>query len=416
MPNPASGVFKQVAYKVESAYGAAPGQSGAQALRRVQSTLDLTKETYQSQEIRTSQQMADFRHGVRSVTGKIGGELSPGTWADFLRLALRRDFTAVTAIASLSVTIASTTSNRYTVTRSTGSWLTDGVKVGMVGRLSGGTLNVANSAKNLLVVALTATVATVLVLNGSAMVAEGPIASVTFTPTGKRTYTPTSGHTDNSMSVEHWYSDLGQSELFLGLKPTKIAIGLPATGLATVDVDMVGQDVADTTAKRGSVALTSQYFTSPTAANGAGLAAAVNGAVCIGGVPVATITGATLDIASNYTGDAVVGSNIKPFQFAGRVLVTGQITAYFDSVTLRDAFWAETEVEIVMAFSSDNTATSEFMAFTVSRVKTGGAAKDDGEKALVQTIPFQALERVSGGGAGTAYDQTTLAVQDSLAA
>ena len=214
-----------------------------------------------------------------------------------------------------------------------------------------------------------------LVLNGSAMVAEGPIASVTFTPTGKRTYTPTSGHTDNSMSVEHWYSDLGQSELFLGLKPTKIAIGLPATGLATVDVDMVGQDVADTTAKRGSVALTSQYFTSPTAANGAGLAAAVNGAVCIGGVPVATITGATLDIASNYTGDAVVGSNIKPFQFAGRVLVTGQITAYFDSVTLRDAFWAETEVEIVMAFSSDNTATSEFMAFAVSRVKTGGAAR-----------------------------------------
>ena len=146
MPNPASG-FKQVAYKVESAYGVAPGQSGAQALRRVQSTLDLTKETYQSQEIRTSQQMADFRHGVRSVTGKIGGELSPGTWADFLRLALRRDFTAVTAIASLSVTIASTTSNRYTVTRSTGSWLTDGVKVGMVGRLSGGTLNVSNSAK-----------------------------------------------------------------------------------------------------------------------------------------------------------------------------------------------------------------------------------------------------------------------------
>ena len=65
----AAGVFKQLTYKVESTYGTVPGASAAQALRRVTSDLSLTKQTYQSNEIRTDQQMQDYRHGVRSVEG-----------------------------------------------------------------------------------------------------------------------------------------------------------------------------------------------------------------------------------------------------------------------------------------------------------------------------------------------------------
>jgi hypothetical protein len=48
------------------------------------------------------------------------------------------------------------------------------------------------------------------------------------------------------------------------------------------------------------------------------------------------------------------------------------------------------------------------------RVKLGGSAKDDGEKGLVQTIPYQALFNGSGG-TGTTSEQTTLVIQDSLA-
>ena len=77
----ASGIFKQVAIKRELVYGTAPAASGAQLLRRAQSTIDLTKETYQSGEIRPDMQVADFRHGVRNVAGSIAGELSPGTFA-----------------------------------------------------------------------------------------------------------------------------------------------------------------------------------------------------------------------------------------------------------------------------------------------------------------------------------------------
>lgn len=412
----ASGVFKQLAYKLESSYGVAPGQASAQSLRRVQSTLDLTKDTYQSAEIRTDQQMADFRHGVRRVAGQIQGELSPGTWKDLFATILKRDFAAVTASTAVSLTIAGT-GPTYTLTRAAGSWLTDGYKVGMVVRLSVGSLNAANINKNLLIVDITsATVMSVMPLNGVALVAEGPIAGCTVTATGKSTYIPATGHTDKSLAFEHWYSDPGfaQSELFLGCKLSQAQIELPPTGIATINWDVMGQDMAETTAKRGGVAPTAQYFTSPTAATATGLVQSVNGVVRIGGVSVAVLTGLSLTIASNYTGDPVVGSNVVPNQFPGRVLVSGQATMYFDGVTMRDAFINESEVDILAAFSSDNTANSDFITMVLPRVKFGGAQKDDGEKGLVQTVPFQALFN-SVGGTGVKTEKTTLLIQDSQA-
>ena len=106
MSTPASGLFKTIAYKAETTFGTAPSASGAQSLRRVQSTLDLTKETYQSNEIRRDFQLADFRHGVRRVEGRISGELSPATYKDFIECALKRNFAAVTPITGASLTIA----------------------------------------------------------------------------------------------------------------------------------------------------------------------------------------------------------------------------------------------------------------------------------------------------------------------
>lgn len=397
----ASGVFKQLAYKAEATWGTAPSASGAQALRRISSSLDLSKETYQSNEIRTDLQLNDFRHGVRSVAGKVTGDLSAGTWSDFMAAILKRDYAAVTAIASLSITIAGAGPS-YTVTRGSGSWITDGLKVGDVFRLTG-SFNAANSAKNLFVVSLTATIATVIVLNGSSLVAEGPVASATATVVGKKTFVPTSGHTDKSFSIEHWFSDISQSEVFTGCKPSACAISLPPTGIATIDWDFMGKDV--TTAA-------SQYFTSPTAASTTGSLAAVNGVVRVGSATVATITGLTLNIAANFTGEAVVGSNTKPVMTPGRVLVTGQATCYFEDATFRDVFLNETETSIMAAFTSDNTAASDFVSFVLPRVKFGGSTKDDGEKGIVQTIPFQALFN-SAGGTGTNAEKTTLVVQDS---
>ena len=400
----ASGLFKQVIYKKEVTYGVVPVAASAQLIRRVESSIDLTKETYQSNEIRPDQQIADFRHGVRKVDGSINGELSPKTYSDFMAALLKRIFTAGASAAGASITIAGA-GPTYTVTRAAGSYLTDGFKVYDTIRLTVGALNALNINKNLLIVALTATVATVIVVNGSALFAEGPIATTTVTVFGKKTFTPLTGHTDESFSIEHYYADLVQSEVFSGCKPNSIAIELPPTGLATCNVGFMGKDI---------ITAATQYFTSPTALTSTSVLAAVNGVVRVGGATVANLTGLSINIESAQTGEAVVGSNTVPAMYPGRVNVTGQFTAYFDSITLRDTFINETEIDLAGVFTENNTASAGFVSFAMPRIKVGSSPKTDGETGLVQTFSFQALLNTAGG-TGISTEATTLVVQDSAA-
>ena len=400
----AVGIAKQLVYKKEVTFGVAPGATAAQYLRRVTSNIDLKKETYESNEIRTDYQVSDMRHGVRTVDGSLNGELSVGTYKDFFAAALRKDFLATAAIAGASITIAGS-AGAWTITRAAGSYLTDGIKIGDVIRLSVGAFNASNLAKNLLIIALTATVATCAVLNGSALVGEGPIVTSTVTVIGKKSWTPTTGHTDDSFSIEHFYSDIAQSELFLGCKISSVAVKLPATGLSTVDISVMGKDLTTATAA---------YYTSPTALSAGANLAAVNGALYVGGVAVALLTGIDFTIDGGHSAEAVVGSNTKPEIFEGRVKINGNMTVFFQDAVFRDYFVNETEVSVVAAFTGGNTAAADFVTIVMPRVKVGGSSKDDGEKGIIQTVPFTALFNTAGG-AGTSSHATTLSIQDSLA-
>ena len=373
-------------------------------LRRVDFSLDINKDTYQSNEIRPDLQVSDFRHGVRRVTGVLKGELSPGTYARQIEALLKRDFAAGAVTTGASITIAGT-GPTWTVTRAAGSFLTDGLKAGDVVQLSVGTFNAANITKNLFIISLTATVLTVQVVNGTALVAEGPISTSTVTVMGKKTYVPSTGHTDKSFSIENWFGDISQSEVFSGCKFQKMTVQLPPTGMATIDLDVIGQNI--TTAA-------TRYFTSPTAVTSTGVMAAVNGAVIVNGVALATITGMNFMIDGSFTDAPVVGQNIVPFVFPGRVRVSGQFTCYLTDATLRDLFLNETEIAINTVFSANNTANSDILAVTFPRVKLGSAGKSDSEGGIVQTFNFTALYNAAGG-AGTSSEQTTLTIQDTQA-
>lgn len=395
----ASGINKVVSYKKETSFGTLPSPTtGGQTLRRVSSTFNLTKETYQSEEIRQDYQLVDMRHGVRSVEGSISGELSAGTYADFLASALARNWTAATPSALGSTTIA-TVGGTNTITRTTGSWLTDTVRVGNVIRLTG--FATANNNVNLLVIALTATVATVVALNGFKLTNETVASGGTYKVQGKTTYAPTTGHTDDSYTFEEWYADIGQSEVTVGNKVNTVGIALPATGLTTVDLSFMGQDLK----QRG----VSQFFTTPTAQNSNGIFAAVNGALIVNGAPVALVTGANFNINRNLTSEAVVGSNIKPEIYEGRIIVDGDFTTLYQDGTFSGYFDNETEISLVVALTANSLPNSEFMSFTIPRLKLSTDTKDDGEKGIVSSNSFQALKGTGANG----FEATTLMIQDS---
>lgn len=402
----ASGVYKILSYKTANGTpGIAAAGSGAKQLRRVTGMVDLNKDTYTSNEIRSDLQRADFRHGVRRATAKISGEASPGSYSDFMAGSLKRDFTALAAITGLSITISGAGPTYYTVARATGSWLTSGLKVGMVIRLSAGTFNVANANKNLVIAGMTALNLAVYTLNGSSLVPEGPIASSTVTAVGKSTWAPLTGHIEKYFSIEEWYPEVPFSGTGYDLRVSNMALDLPATGIATCGFDLMGVDVVDAATQR---------FTSPTALGTTGVCAAVNGLVISQGTAVAVITAMSMQVSSAYSGDPVVGSNNIPSLTPGRIIVNGSLSVKFIDTTFRNAFTAETEVDLAVVLSTNNTAAADFIAFVLSRVKLDSNARDDGEKEIIQTVSYEALLN-SAGGAGAATEATTLLIQDSLA-
>lgn len=404
----AQGTNKELRFKRQSAKGTAAGTSGGQKLLRVTSGFELQKETYNTaDQITSTRQMLSSRHGVKMVNGSVSGLLSPGTYADMISALLRRDYAAVTSITALSITIAG--SGPYTVTRASGDFLSGGIKVGMVVRLTAGTFNAANLNKNLLVTGVTATVITCVPLNGVALVAEGPIASATLAVPGKVTYVPASGHTNVYYGIEEWYPDAdstGVSELSNDVKVGSATFSLPGSGNATIDLSFMG--LTQTRA-------TSVYFTSPSAESTTDVLVAASGLLYVGGVAQAVITDLSIEVSGNQTAaDGVVGTTTRPDIFDGKVTVSGSFTAYFDSVTIANAFVNETETSILSALTAGTGAAADFKTLYLPRIKVNTDTVDDGETGLKRTYNFEALYNAAGG-ASLATQQTTIQVQDSAA-
>jgi len=400
------GISKIVALKRETTYGVLAGNTGARQLRRVTAAFNLAKDQYQSSELRSDYQVADMRHGVRTADGSISGELSPGSYADLMAAALSKDFVAGVSLSAAglgNLTVAGPTAGQYTITRSTGSNITDGVRLGDVIRIGGTGLNANVVAKNLLVTLVTATVLTVDVLNGSVMTPSVSTALATLQVVGKKSFVPLTGHTNDSFTVEEFFGDIAQSEVYTGVKVNTIGVSIPATGIATVDISMMGKDLTQTG--------TTQYFTSPTAASTSGILTGVNGVVVFGGTPVALITDASFNINRNISNATVLGSNSIAEAFNGRATVDGSMSIYFSDVVARDAFKDETEVSLIFTMTSNNSATSDFVSFTMPRCKVNSFTKSDDEAGLVASVDFMALLNSANGTA----DATTIVIQDSLA-
>lgn len=401
----AQGINKRTTYKKQSGLGVAASGSGGQTIRRTSSIFSAPIDTFETNEIVGHQQSTGVGLGVVKPTGKIDGLLSPLTYSAVLGSLLRRDFAAVTAITGASITIAGS-GPTYTVTRASGSFLTDGIKQGDVVRLSVGTFNAANLNKNLLVITSTALVLTVRPVNGVALVAEGPIATSTVSLPGKKTLVPLTGHTTDWYSIEEWYSDLTRSELYVDQQFAQADLSLPGTGNATISLNTVG---------RTRVLAGAQVLTTPTAETTSQVLTAVQGVVVVGGTAYANITGASITINANVAhSDPVIGSNVVDDLQRGDIMVSGSFTAKFDAATLQTVFDNRTTTSLTVVITADATANADFVAITIPMLNLTGDAPDDGEKAIVRTYPFTAKLN-SAGGAALATDQTIISIQDSLA-
>jgi hypothetical protein len=400
----AQGINKLTVFKKQTGLGVPATGSGGQVMRREKSEFKLEKDTFENNEIVTHQQSTGATHGLRKVSGSLSGVVSPNTYSTLIASLLRKAFTATAPLSGLAIALAGVP-GAYTLT--TTGLLAGGLKVGDVIRITAATgLNADVLNKNLLITALTATVATVTVVNASTMT-TGSGTACTITVPGKKSLVPLTGHTREYWSVEEWYPDVARSELFTDVVPASIDIGLPSTGNATFSASFVGLNRTLGTA---------QVMTTPTAATTTAVQTAVSGAVLVAGVEVATISAASVKINGNVASmGAVIGTNVSPDIQRGRVAVDGSITAYFENGVMSAMFDNAESVNLVIVAANDDTAASNFCVYSLSAVKFSSETPDDGEKGIMRTYAFTA-ELNANGGPLLASDQTIISIQDSLAA
>ena len=80
----ATGARHDLTYIAEVTYGTTPSSPALKAIRHTGTTLGLSKDSIESEELREDRQIAHYRHGNKSVSGDINFELSYTSFDDLM--------------------------------------------------------------------------------------------------------------------------------------------------------------------------------------------------------------------------------------------------------------------------------------------------------------------------------------------
>lgn len=359
----------------------------------------LTKEAFESNTIRTDQQRQNASHGTRSVNKTLDQEFQVGGHTALLEGALRNAF--ATAATTGAVTTIGLNATTRTISRLTGSFITDGFKVGDIVRATGFVAS-GNNNKNF---RITSVAALSMVFANDAwlgtLTTEAAGATVTVAGAGKKLSVPLTGHTNDYFTIEEWNDDISQSETDLDCKVSSVAIAIPANGNATVNFGFLGRNATyDTT----------QYFSAPSDAPNGDILAGTTGLLSYNGVDSVVLTNVSINLDAGAEIKAVVGSNISPDVFTSAVVVSGSMAALYEDATILNDFDDEIEAPLYIYLFSNDTATSDFVIIKLPNVKINSAEKSSDGTAISLSSNFSAGVLLDG---STVKEQTTIVIVDS---
>lgn len=366
---------------------------------RVTATFDTDADKYSSNEIDPSQQQGDTRLGNFRTSGAIKGEASCGTYAVLLAALLRREFTAGGTTAAQN-TIASGPTG---LTRSAGSFLADGHRAGTVVRIGGFlTTGTANNGKNFFVTSATALKLTGQFMDGSAMTVKVEGDPVTVTATGKRSFTPLTGHTTDWFTAEVQDPGIAVNRCFIDQLVSKVDIAVQPNGITSMDFTLMGKLEGPTTP--------AAYFAAPAATPGTGKFSGATAMLSVAGIPSQICTGMSLSLDGQVKIDPVIGSKFATAASRGKVLGSGQFTVLMQDSAYIDYFKQEVELSLAYAMAASTAPLAEVMTIAMGRIKITSAKVDDGEKNKIVTCAFEVLRYQ---GADAQHESTTVAFQDT---
>lgn len=113
----ATGGFHGLNYAEEVDFGVVPETPQMKRLRHTSCSLVLSKDSFESEELRSDAQISDLRHGNKQASGDIGIELSYGEYDNFLMAAIRSTGWATDPETGNEAIVAGTQMRSFTIER-----------------------------------------------------------------------------------------------------------------------------------------------------------------------------------------------------------------------------------------------------------------------------------------------------------
>jgi hypothetical protein len=390
-----------VAYKVQPTAGTAPGTGSAKQLRIDASPgLSLKRTLINNAEVRSDGLSSMPRLGSRMADGSYNVPLTVDGLVDLLEAITRSTWVAATAITQATAGLTSITTTTTTIVASAGSWITAGVRVGDVVRLTGHS-TAANNSINLRVKAVSALTLTV---QGAPLTTDA-VADTTFTLTILKKLKNATTPTKRAFYVEEYNTDIDVSEVFDYCKVVQLKVSGSPDGSGTAEVSFLGLN--------GAVLNTasSPYYVAPTLGTAIRLVFA-DATISYNGTDVATCTAFDFTLAITAKTEPVVGATTSPDVFDNDCVLTGSLSFIRQDLANVSLFVNETEVELHILLVEPESEPKDCLAFYIPRVKlTAADAPLGGDSAMIETLPFTTGKKE--GFSATGYDDTLLTISTS---
>lgn len=391
-----------LAFKVQSALGTpATGASGTGIDVRPSSGLAVKFAQAVSQLIRRDGMSVKPRQGSRSVTGAYETELIVDALDDIFQAVLRGTWVASADItnATSSLGSATITGSGATITAGGGSWITAGVRKGMMVKFSNMS-TAANNGKWFPVLGVTAGVITT-----KAGILTDQALDATFTLTIARQLIQGNPPTERYYSVDQYLQDIDLSLSAQDCKFHSIVFQAAPDQPISIGFDITGRD-ADLAAAGSSPVLTSPTFVT---AKPLYLA---DGAIYINGVAVANITGFRFALTVPASLQAVIGSRLSPDVFLGNAVLSGEMMLTVEDDTFFNYSLNETDLSVLLHCAEREADPADFVSFYLGNLSTGDFGIPIGaEGAMVQTFPI--VGGIDEGGALNGYAPTMVLISTS---
>lgn len=371
----ASGANVGLSYVKEVTHGVTPGSPTMKALRAISRNINPQRTAIVSQERRQDRQVADMRHGFNQIQGSFGYELSAQSFDDILEGALGSAWAVGATTGSISL---ATNSVGNKVVRTSGSFITDGFYVGETVNLTGFVTGGNNG--DAIVLAVTALELTV----NKALTTDVAAAARTVAVKGKILKV---GSTLTTYTFERRFNDVAQYQTFRGVAINQMSFQIQPDAMVQGTLDLIGMST-------GGFSGTS--LGAPTAAATNSPMVSFDAFLGFDDTILATVTGLNITLANGRTVQPVVGSKFSPDVFEGTCQVTGDLTAFFEDVSLYTLFDNEEEVRLWVKLNDLNGADS--LTIMIPRMKTNSAAIDPPQEGPVTLqCGFQGLvDAISG--------------------